>query len=138
MSWPVVKAGLVEILEGVPGIKVMTTASPPAIDDWPFGYVLSSSGDVTYPANKQIRFVYHAVFRVVFPYSDPQAAEDSLAPFINSVPEYLISRVQLGGRLRNGNVDCRNYENTMTRVSGVEFLALDFHIYTADKYQYED
>lgn len=134
MSWPAVRAGLHEVLEGLPGVKVVTTSVPPAVDDWPFGYFVIKDTTYKTSAGSMLQCRYHAIFRVVFPWQDQQAAEDMLAPFVNSVPEAVVRRVQLAGRLPNGNVQCTGSNVVFVGIGGVQWLGLDFDIYAQDNY----
>jgi hypothetical protein len=136
MSWAVLRAGLVEVLEGVPGIVTVDTSVPPAVDAWPYAYVIYRDGAHTQQGGLIIN-TYHATIRVVLPWQDPRSAEDLLAPFVDSIPDAIDGQRGLYGRLMNGHVQIvpgsSGLSTSFVAIGDAQWLALDVQVELIEK-----
>lgn len=136
MSWIALRPGLVEVLEIVPGLVTIDTSVPPAVDAWPYAYVIYRDGEHAIHGDIVIN-KYHATIRVVLPWQDQRAAEDLLAPFVDSIADAIDGQRGLYGRLTNGHVQVvpgsRSISTVFTTIADVPWLALDVQVEIIEK-----
>jgi len=136
MSWLTLRPGLVEVLENVSGLVTIDTSVPPAVDAWPYAYVIYRDGEHALHGGLIIN-KYHATIRVVLPWQDQRAAEDLLAPFVDSIPDAIDGQRGLYGRLTNGHVQVvpgsGGISTIFTTIGGVQWLALDVQVEIIEK-----
>jgi hypothetical protein len=133
MSYAAVIRGLVEVLEGVPGVSLVLDHEPSAIsvDAGPVGYLLFDKG-MHYPEGGVKVATYRILFRLCFAWQDSETAEQTLIPYVDSVTDALIARPQLNSTINARSVLPDKSEDAIqgvfVTIGGVQYRALDFYI----------
>jgi hypothetical protein len=130
--------GLIEVLEGVPGIKSVIDHEPKQVDVTPAGYLLMDRGSSKIKGGLQIDET-RMLFRVLVAWQENEYAEQQMRLMRDAVPAALFSDMgmTLGGRITNGIASLDDAEDAIQAVfvlvGGVLFRALDFYIKVVDK-----
>lgn len=136
MAYPDMVRGLIEVLEGVPGTKIVLDYEPQAVDETPMGYLLlDKSSRITRGGVVAVK--YRILYRMCFSWQDNAAAEQIMSLFVNSVPMAIDNNAQLNGRLPHGmaavSEDEAAQQGVMVNIGGVDFRALDTYIEVLEK-----
>ena len=133
MSYGAVIRGLVEVLEGVPGVSLVLDHEPSAIsvDAGPVGYLLFDKGSQRVQGGVKVAN-YRILFRLCFAWQDSETAEQTLIPYVDSVPNALLANVQLNGTIPSGICAPDETEDAIqgvfVTIGGVQYRALDYYI----------
>jgi hypothetical protein len=127
-------AGLVEVLEGVSGIKAIHAHEPTKIGDPPEMYLLLNTAERVSKGGVS-GWKYSVLCRLCIRWVDNEMAEQELMPFVNSVPAAIEapSAGQLHGTLLHGAVAVNRVEAVFVSIGGVLYRALDFYVDVLEK-----
>lgn len=132
MAYPDIVAGLVEVVEGVSGVKLALDYEPTSIGDAPMAYVLLDGAErVTKSGGNSYR--YSILCRVVFNWIDNEQAEREVMQFVNPVTTAVEQNASLNGYLTSGNVSMSRVQAVFVVVNSTLYRALDFYLSVLDK-----
>lgn len=142
MSYTACVAALKTTLAGVSGVTKVVNGYPTSLQAWPLIYLHADRGERAAPMGSQ-RTVnsYTVMATLCVPFQDNYIAEDSIGPFINSVPAAVDVGATLGGAASVAYVtgwlaDVRDMGGTGD--TAVRCRVIDFTVFIREKGGYKD
>ena len=110
-----------------PLIPVILDYEPTALVEYPTMYTLLENAEFPTTAGGVQSRRYRLLHRLCFQWIDNEQAERDLAPYVDAVPESVLTDPSLGGVITSGLAHITRGDGVFVSIGGALYRAIDFH-----------